>query len=70
MVGTLKFPRFWDARNFGCYLPKFQTKRQSIRVFCQNDENVTENSEDPDQTAPEQSGLGLHCLPRPFCPKT
>ena len=30
------------------------------------------NSEDPDQTAPleEQSDLGLHCLPRPICPKT
>ena len=34
------------------------------------------NSVDPDQTAPlgavleEQSDLGLHCLPRPICPKT
>ena len=29
------------------------------------------NSVDPDQTAPEeQSDLGLHCLPRPVCPKT
>ena len=29
------------------------------------------NSVDPDQTAPreEQSDLGLHCLPRPICPK-
>ena len=26
------------------------------------------NSVDPDQTA--QSDLGLHCLPRPVCPKT
>ena len=26
------------------------------------------NSEDPDQTAPED--LGLHCLPRPVCPIT
>ena len=30
---------------------------------------------DPNQTAPleaveEQSDLGLHCLPRPVCPKT
>ena len=25
------------------------------------------NSVDPDQ---EQSDLGLHCLPRPICPKT
>ena len=30
------------------------------------------NSVDPDQTVPrqEQSHLGLHCLPRPVCPKT
>ena len=27
------------------------------------------NSVDPDQTAPEQSDLGLHCLPRHICPK-
>ena len=26
------------------------------------------NSVDPDQT--KQSDLGLHCLPRPDCPKT
>ena len=32
------------------------------------------NSVDPDQIGPlgaeEQSDLGLHCLPRPICPKT
>ena len=28
------------------------------------------NSVDPDQTAPEQSDLGLHCLSRPVCPRT
>ena len=29
------------------------------------------NSEDPDQTAPqEQSDLGLHCLFKPSCPIT
>ena len=30
------------------------------------------NSVDPDQTASleEQYGHGLHCLPRPVCPKT
>ena len=27
-------------------------------------------SADPDQTAEEQSDLGLHCLPRHVCPKT
>ena len=25
---------------------------------------------DPDQTAPLGADLGLHCLPRPVCPKT
>ena len=25
---------------------------------------------EPDQTAPEQSDLGLHCLPRTDCPNT
>ena len=29
-----------------------------------------ENSVDPDQTAQEQSDMGLHCLPRLICPKT
>ena len=43
----------------------------SDRVFRQKDANGKANSEDPDQTAPtKQSDLGLHCLPRPICPKT
>ena len=32
-----------------------------------NGEDRMANSVDPDQ---EQSDLGLHCLPRPICPKT
>ena len=32
--------------------------------------NGIADSEDPDQTAQEQSDLGLHCLPRPICQKT
>ena len=28
------------------------------------------NGVDPDQTAPQQSDLGLNCLPRPVCLKT
>ena len=36
-----------------------------------NDADEMANSVDPDQTAPlEQSDQGLHCLPRPVCPKT
>ena len=56
-----KVPKFSDART------KIQTKRPNIKVFCQNDANVIANSEDPDQTAPqEQSDLGLHCSHRPM----
>ena len=41
-------------------------------LFCQKVANGIANREDSDQTAPleEQSDLGLHCLPRPVCPKT
>ena len=35
------------------------------------DQTAPRGAVDPDQTAPlEQSDLGLHCLPRPVCPKT
>ena len=34
------------------------------------DAEETENSEDPDQTAPWRADLDLHCLPRYICPKT
>ena len=63
-----KFPKFSDARKLCCNLPKIQTKRSNLRVFHQKDTNGIANSEDPDQKAPP--GLGLHCLPRPVCPKT
>ena len=36
-----------------CNLPKIQTKRSNLRVFCQKDANRIANSEDPDQTAPK-----------------
>ena len=47
-----KVPKFLDAKKLRCNLPKFQTKRPNLRVFCQNDGNGIANSEDPDQTAP------------------
>ena len=56
-----KFPKFSDARKLCCNQPKIQEKRQNLRVFRQKDANGIANSEDPD--------LGLHCLPRPICPK-
>ena len=58
-------PKFSEARKLSCNLHKIQTKRPNLRVFCQKDANGRASSEDPDQ-----SDLGLHCLPRPVCPKT
>ena len=60
-----KVPKFSDTRILCCNLPKIQTKRQNLWVFCQKDANGKANSEDPGQ-----SDLHLHCLPRPICPKT
>ena len=51
-IGHREIPKNWDARNLSCNLPKIQTKRPSLRVFCQNDANGIAKSEDPDQTAP------------------
>ena len=50
-----KVPKFSDTRNFCCNLPKIQTKRPNLRVFCQNDANGITNSKDPDETAPLSS---------------
>ena len=47
-----KVPKFSDARKLCSNLPKIQTMRPNLRVFCQKDVNGIANSEDPDQTAP------------------
>ena len=47
-----KVPKFSDSKKLCCNLPKFQTKRPNLRIFCQNDTNGIANSEDPDQNAP------------------
>ena len=47
-----KVPKFLDTRKPLLYLPKIQTKRPNIKVFCQKDANKIANREDPDQTAP------------------
>ena len=47
-----KVPKFWDAQNLCCNLPKIQSKSPNIRVFRQKDANGIANSEDPYQTAP------------------
>ena len=62
VINYRKTPKFSDARNLCCNLPKIQTKRPNLRVFCQNNANGRANSEDPDQTAPlgaVWSGSGL-----------
>ena len=47
-----KVAKFSDARKLCCNLPKNQTQRPNLRVFCQKDANGISNSEDRDQTAP------------------
>ena len=48
-----KVPKFSDARKLAVLnLPKIQTKKPNLRVFCQKDANRIANSVDPDQTAP------------------
>ena len=61
-----KVPKFWDTKNFAVIYLKFKQSGQTPRYFRQKDADGTANSADPDQ----QSDLGLHCLPRPICPKT
>ena len=47
-----KIPKFPYTKNDCCKLPKIQTKKPNLRLFCQNGANGIANSEDPDQTAP------------------
>ena len=54
----LKVPKFSDAINFAVVHLKFKQRGQTLGYFVKK----IANSEDPD--------LGLHCLPRPICPKT
>ena len=45
------------------YLPKIQTKWLYHRVIRPKEVDGMSNNVDPDQTAQEQSDLGLHCRP-------
>ena len=45
-----KVPKFSDARKFCCNLPKIETKRPNLKVFCQKSANGIASSEDPDRT--------------------
>ena len=52
-----KVSKFSDARKLCRNLPKIETKRSNLRVFCIKDANGIAESGDPDQTAP----LGAVC---------
>ena len=65
-----KVPKFLDARKLCCNLPKIQENRSNLRVFRQKDADGIANSALIRLLLKEQSDLGLHCLPRPICPKT
>ena len=56
---TVKSLNFRTPKKLCCNLPKIQTKKPNLSVFCQNDANGIANSEDPDQTAPRGSGSAL-----------
>ena len=58
-----KNPKNSDTRKY----PEIGTVSFYDRVMGPKDADGMANSVDPDQ---EQSDLGLHCLPRPFCLKT
>ena len=47
-----KVPKFLDARNYCCNLPKIQTKTPKDKEFHQKGAIGISNSEDPDLTAP------------------
>ena len=59
-----KVPKFSDAKAISVIYLKLE-KKFNHRVMHPKDADSIANSEDP-----EQSDLGLHCLPRPICPKT
>lgn len=56
-------PRFLDERNLCRNLPKIQTKRLNLRVFCQNEANGMANSE-------ALTKFGLYFCRSPVYPKT
>ena len=66
-----KVLKFSDAKKLCCNQPEIQTKRPNLRVFHQKDANGKQTVKTLIRLLlKEQSDLGLHCLPRPVCPKT
>ena len=68
---TVKFLIFGHPKKC-CNNPKIETMWLCHKVMSPKDADGMANRVDPDQTAPEQSDQGLHCLPRSIsiCPKT
>ena len=66
---TIKVQKIWTVEK-SCKYPKNLTVRFYRTVMGPEDADGMANSVDPDQTAQEQSDLGLHCLPRPVCLNT
>ena len=65
-----KVHKFSDARKPCCNQPKIQTEMPNLRVFHQNDANGKQAVKTLIRLLLwEQSDLGLHCSPRPICPK-
>ena len=62
-----KNPKISDIRKFAVITLKVE--QLFLRVMHPKDAEGIANSIDPDQLE-EQSDQGLHCLPRPVCPKT
>ena len=56
---------FLTPENYAVIHLKFKLRSQILGYFVKKDANGIANS-----VYPECSDLGLHCLPRPFCPKT
>ena len=57
-----KNPKNMDTQKICCYHPKIWTRWVYQRVMHPKEAAGIANSVDPD--------MGLHCLPRPICPKT
>ena len=61
----VKFLKIRTPEKFAVITLKFEQGGFTIRVMHPKDVDRVANTEDPDQFE-----LGLHCLPRPICPKT
>ena len=64
---TVKLQNFLTLKMLLKSLLRFKQRCLSIEKLCPNRADGMVDRVHPDQ---EQSGLGLHCLSRPICPKT